>query len=115
MIGSQSTFGDYTSLCSSGAIIRIGNDNMFSHYIKLRVGQHKLFDVDTNIDRTNRRAIVTHDHVWVGMGAALMPSCEIGEGSVVGMSSVVTGQIPPHATCAGNPARVLHDNIRWER
>ncbi|MBT7776796.1 MAG: N-acetyltransferase, partial [Anaerolineae bacterium] len=31
----------------------------------------------------------------------------IGEGAIVGAGSVVTGDVPPRAVVAGNPARVI--------
>jgi acetyltransferase-like isoleucine patch superfamily enzyme len=53
------------------------------------------------------------DHVWVGTGATILPGVTIGEGAVVGAGSVVTGYVPPRALVAGNPARVVHENVEW--
>jgi acetyltransferase-like isoleucine patch superfamily enzyme len=41
----------------------------------------------------------------IGQGACLFPSIEIGEYAVVGANSVVTRDVPAHATVMGSPAR----------
>jgi len=43
----------------------------------------------------------------VGANALLMPSIEVGEGSVVGAQSLVTGNVPPYTIYAGIPAKKL--------
>ena len=43
----------------------------------------------------------------IGSGATILCGIEIGEGAMVGAGSVVIRDVPPHATVAGNPARVI--------
>ena len=43
----------------------------------------------------------------IGSGATLLGGITIGEHALVGAGSVVTRDVPPHATVAGNPARVI--------
>ena len=43
----------------------------------------------------------------IGSNATLLAGITIGEGSMVGAGSVVTKDVPAHATVAGNPARIL--------
>jgi virginiamycin A acetyltransferase len=49
---------------------------------------------------------VGHD-VWLGYQALVLPGVTIGPGAVVAAASVVTGDVPPYAIVAGNPARVV--------
>jgi len=100
---------------AAGGEIHLGNDNMLSLFIKMGVGHHELLDQKTGKLLTNRVAIRTEDHVWIGIGSTLLPGAHLGEGSVVGASSVVTKAFPPHCTIAGNPARVLREGISWQR
>lgn len=56
--------------------------------------------------------VVIEDHAYIGAGAVLKQGAPgkplvIGKGAVVGMGAVVTKSVPPGATVAGNPARVL--------
>ena len=45
--------------------------------------------------------------VWIGFDSVVLPGVTIGEGAIVGARSVVTEDVPPYATAAGNPARVI--------
>jgi acetyltransferase-like isoleucine patch superfamily enzyme len=43
----------------------------------------------------------------IGSGATLLGGITVGENALVGAGSVVTRDVPPNSTVAGNPARVL--------
>jgi acetyltransferase-like isoleucine patch superfamily enzyme len=43
----------------------------------------------------------------IGSNATILCGITIGEGAIVGAGSVVTKDVPPGATVAGNPARVV--------
>ena len=53
------------------------------------------------------RPIRIERNVWIGFDACILPGVTIGEGSIVGAKSVVTGNVPPFTVVAGNPARVI--------
>ncbi len=63
------------------------------------------------------RDIIIEDNVWIGMQVIVTPGARIGEGAVVGMGSIVTGEIPACAVAVGNPARVVkyRDIDRYKR
>ena len=46
-------------------------------------------------------------HVWIGGGAIHLPGVTVGDEAVIGAGSVVTRDVAPGATVAGNPARPL--------
>lgn len=48
-------------------------------------------------------------HVFLGDGAKVVGAVSVGDHAVIGVSSVVTRDIPAHATAAGIPARVLNE------
>ena len=53
-------------------------------------------------------------HVWLGRDAVVTGHADIGEGSVVGMRSLVRGQkIPPFTVAAGSPARIVREGVTW--
>jgi acetyltransferase-like isoleucine patch superfamily enzyme len=43
----------------------------------------------------------------IGSGATLLGGITVGENAIVGAGSVVTKDVPPNTTVAGNPARTL--------
>jgi acetyltransferase-like isoleucine patch superfamily enzyme len=51
--------------------------------------------------------VIIGDNVWLGVNATVLKGVTIGENSVIGAGSVVTGDIPPDVIAAGNPCRVL--------
>ena len=52
-------------------------------------------------------AIIVGRNSWIGARAVLLAGAVIGEGAVVGAAAVVDFEVPPFATVAGNPARIV--------
>lgn len=48
--------------------------------------------------------VVIEDHVFIGSNVRILKGVTIGHGAVVGNSSVVTRNIPPHCVASGVPA-----------
>ena len=44
----------------------------------------------------------------IGGGAILLPGIRVGAGATVGAGSVVTKDVPPGVTVAGNPAKIIN-------
>jgi len=60
----------------------------------------------TEADWTLERTVVRRG-ASIGTGAVILGGVEIGERATVGAGAVVTRDVPPDATVAGNPARIL--------
>ncbi len=55
------------------------------------------------------------NHVWIGSNVTLLKGSVIPDGCVVGSGSVVARAFEtPNTLIAGNPARVVKENITWE-
>lgn len=54
----------------------------------------------------NPEGPILKNDVTVGAGAIILPSLEIGEGSMIGAGSVVTKEVPPWSMVRGNPAEI---------
>lgn len=51
---------------------------------------------------------VIGNDVWIGQNAVILPGVHIGDGAIIGASSVVGSDIEPYTIVVGNPAKVLH-------
>ncbi len=48
---------------------------------------------------------------FIGARSIIMPGVRIGENCIIGAGSVVTHDVPPRCIAAGNPARIVKQNI----
>lgn len=51
------------------------------------------------------------DNVWIGANVIILKGVTIGSGSVIAAGSVVTKDIPANCVAAGNPAKVVKENL----
>ena len=52
--------------------------------------------------------------VWIGQNATILPGVHIGDGAIIGASSLVTRHVPPYTIAAGNPAREIRKRFDEE-
>ena len=111
--------------CDYGTNIRLG-DGVFLNFncvildvVEVTIGDRtqigpavQIYAADHPRDAETRRAglefgrpVRIGSDVWIGGGAIILPGVTIGDGAVIGAGSVVTRDIAPHVTVAGNPAR----------
>lgn len=70
-------------------------------------------DAHTNDPRAGKDApVVIEDNVWLGMNVIVLKGVHIGENSLIGAGSVVTGDIPANVVAAGNPCKVIKSLLR---
>jgi len=50
-------------------------------------------------------------YAWIGHNCFIMKGVTVGEGSIIGVNSVVLNDIPDYSVAIGNPARVIVKNI----
>lgn len=116
VVGAGTTFNAVgISMHEAGDII-IGQDCLFSIDIQMDVSDmHPIYDGST-LERINpARSIHIGDHVWIGQRVLILKGASVGSGSVVGAGSMVAGRIPDKVIAIGSPARVIRENIIWER
>lgn len=71
-------------------------------------------DVHSICGTNNTAPIFIGKHVWIGMGAIILKGVTVGDNAVIAAGSVVTHDVPANSIVAGNPARVIKTNVRWE-
>ena len=64
--------------------------------------------VTCNYDGTTKHVTEIGDGAFIGSDSMLVAPVKVGAGAVTGAGAVVTHDVPPGATVAGMPARVLH-------
>lgn len=108
-IGDRNTIREYVTLNrgteEGGGVTRIGNDNLFMAYAHVAhdcvVGDHAIF--------ANAASLAGHVDVgdWAILGGftSVHQFCRIGAHSFSGLGTVVTRDVPPFVTVAGNHAR----------
>jgi maltose O-acetyltransferase len=64
-------------------------------------------DPERRLEPPQASPISIGENVWLGARVIVMPGVTIGDDSVVGIGSVVTGDVPPRSVAVGVPARVV--------
>ena len=57
---------------------------------------------------------VIGNDVWLGQNAVILPGVHIGDGAIIGASSVVGCDVAPYTIVIGNPARLLRHRFDEE-
>ena len=109
-VGRNCKISSHTFICEGVTI----EDEVF-------VGHNVTFINDKYPRATNVNGTLKTDADWkvvptvvkrgasIGSGATLLCGVTIGERAIVGAGAVVTADVPPGATVAGNPARAVAD------
>ena len=94
--------------------ITIGDHCLFAKHIVIRNSDaHSILSIDGK--RINPSKDVTlGKHVWVGYGATILKGTILGDNCIVGTQAVISGKHPqPGCIYAGNPARLVKEDINW--
>lgn len=95
--------------------VTIGKDCMFSSNIFVRNGDsHTIYNAH-GVKINYAKDVKIGDKVWIGYGATILKGSVIGNNSIIGTQSVVAGKVPNGSIVAGNPARILKQEIYWGR
>jgi acetyltransferase-like isoleucine patch superfamily enzyme len=113
---------------SLGSRTYVNDCSTLTCFEELSIGAGCSISWSTNILDTNIHEIIVEgeprprtapvrieDGVWIGTGATVLPGVVVGTGAVIAAGSVVTASVPPGALVAGNPARVVRDQVIWRQ
>lgn len=113
VVGDDVNLGLRPIIYAEKSEVIIGSKVMFGPEVVVIGGGHNphvigafMFDV-TEKSGNEDLGVTIADDVWVGARAVILRGVDIGRGSIVGASAVVTKSVPPYAVVAGNPARVV--------
>lgn len=112
-IGDNVEIGPYSVLWGGGGI-EIGNNVHMGAHVHVTSQQGRKVapsQTDPGVPLTIDCAPVRiEDHVLLYSGVIVVPGVTIGHHAIVAAGSVVTTDIPPYATAAGAPARVVRQD-----
>jgi len=96
--------------------IIIGKDCMISYDVEIRnTDSHKIFDRKTSKRINFGNEILIEDHVWIASRTMVLKGSIIRKNSVIGTSSIVSGEIEENSIGVGSPAKVIRKGIYWNR
>lgn len=119
-IGKGSTLcnGQFFLNDEENASIILGKDCMLSLNVFMWASDtHQILEKDSkNILNRASQGIKLGDHCWIGHRVSILKGVHLASNTIVGGGSVVTRSCKkPNCAIAGNPARVIKENIVWKR
>ena len=108
-IGNNSYIGDRTEI-HAGESVKIGNNVNIAWDCNILDRDYHAFNGDSEVVKP----VAIEDHVWIGVRSIILKGVTIGEGAVVAAGSVVTRDVPAGCLVAGNPAKVIKENVTWK-
>ena len=74
-----------------------------------RVGRFcaSITEQEKNHDLGLDKDVIINEDVWAGINVTIMQGVEIGRGTTIAASAVVTTSVPPYCVCGGVPARFI--------
>ncbi|WP_187430427.1 Maltose O-acetyltransferase [Roseobacter fucihabitans] len=90
-----------------GCTIHIGDKTQIGPMVQILTADHPRRAEDRDAGLEFSRAVRIGRNVWIGGGALIMPGVTVGDDAIIGAGSVVTRDVAPGTTVAGNPARPL--------
>jgi acetyltransferase-like isoleucine patch superfamily enzyme len=94
---------------SSGEIT-VGEHAFFGHSVSVLTGTHDFtkFGAERQVAvPKSGRDVVIDEGAWVSSNVVVVAPCHIGAHSVVGVGSLVLGDVEPYTVVAGSPAKML--------
>lgn len=116
-IESETTIGHNCQFATlEGTSIKIGKDCMFSHDIRVRTSDsHSILDANTMKRINPAKNIVIGNHCWIGMYVIVLKGTYLGDNTIAASRSIVNKQFGSGVLVGGSPAKVLKENLTWDR
>lgn len=102
------------SLIQCANSITIGDDCAVAGDVLIQdTDFHPILD-ENGKEKPVSKPIVIGNHVWVCAKATILKGVTIGDGAIIAAGAVVTKDVPARCVVAGNPAKVVRENVIWK-
>lgn len=109
IIGRGTSIGDRTEIHVGKSVKIGGNCSIAWDVCILDRDYHALNSTDEV-----RKPVIIGDNVWIGCKVIIVKGVSIGDGAVIAAGSVVVRDVPANALVAGNPAKIVKENVTWQ-
>lgn len=92
--------------------IEIGTGTYISDDVRIQDSDNH-FIIENGVEKQNTAPIIIGDHVWIGKNAIILKGVTIGDGAIIAAGSVVVKNVPEKTLVAGNPAKLIKENVEW--
>ena len=114
VIGNNTTFGSVRMVnAGKNNEILIGENCLFADQIEIWASDtHSIYnELDQLINK--EKPVIIGDKVWIGSRVIILKGVHIGDGSIVGMGTTLTKDVPAAVVIAGSPPRIIKENVHW--
>ena len=110
-----SSNGIFIRLLENNSELNIGESCLFSTGINIFCSDtHSILNSKNGLINQGKKIIIGN-RVWCGMDVKIGKNVEISDDTIIGWGSVVTKSFSQtNIIIAGNPAKVIKDNVHWD-
>ena len=107
----------YLSCKENNTKLIIKENCSLSRNIKIMTSDgHPIFNNNkTTTQRINNaKDIIINDNIWIADNVTILKGVTIMSNSIIAINSTLTKDVPSNSIFAGNPAKLVKENILWE-
>ena len=102
--------GDYTALAQN-VVISDNNNHPINPDYRLYMRQQPEIDDSRLWKHSVHSPVIIGRNVWIGENVRIQKGVTIGDNSIIAANSVVTKDVPNNSIAAGNPAKIVKEDI----
>lgn len=96
-------------ITSESASIIVGSNVDIAPGCFFNTGSHRIGDSERRAGQNIASTITVGDGSWIGMSSVILDGATIGAGCIVAAGAVVRGQFPDNVLIGGVPARIVKE------
>ena len=110
----SSSNGLKSNVIGQNISVCIGEDLLSANNVRIMTSDmHGLMDTKSREIINPAKSVQLDPHVWLAENSTILKGCRMGFGSVLGLSSVLTKDLPARCVAAGVPAKVVREHTTW--